>query len=93
MPSPLRSWWKMVSIDCSAVLLPDTGARYSSDKVAVAVDAPHGVLAGRRVLPGHVIARRATCSAPIAVQPPLRRRYNGHTALFQFGAGAAACMR
>ena len=58
MPSPLRSWLKMVSSYSSAIAVTRHRGDDVGDIVAAAVGAPNGVLASARILPGNVVAAR-----------------------------------
>ena len=44
MPSPFKSWWKLVSSDSSAALVPDTAPTIFEVIIAVAVSRPHRIL-------------------------------------------------
>ena len=56
-PSPFKSWWKLVSSNSSAVLVPDI-RRYIGDEVAAAVGIPDRILIGAGDLPGNLVAAR-----------------------------------
>ena len=69
-PSPFKSWWKLVSSDCNAELVPDTAPIVSEMIVAVAVGVPDRILIGTRVIFQATSYPLAVCSAPIGAQPP-----------------------
>ena len=58
MPSPLRSWWKLVSSDSNAELAPDTTLTNVAGVVAVAVGVPDRILIGAGNLPGNLVPAR-----------------------------------
>ena len=83
-PSPLRSWWKLVSSDSSAVLVPDTVPIFRG-VVAVAVGAPDRILIGAGQLPGNLIA---ACRLLCADRRPAAKltHHNVRAAILQRGA-------
>src|SRR5438477_411058 len=69
-PSPLRSWWKLVSMFSSTVLLPETpGTGLETQLPALSVFQIR-FWSWHVSFQGHVYAVDV-CAVPIAVQPPV----------------------
>ena len=77
VPSPFRSWWKLVSNDCNAALVPDATSKALETQLPLLSVFHTVILIGACHLPGHLIPARRLLRANRHPGPPLAK-LTGH---------------